>query len=94
MIERELDAGEGRVRCWFCQNWTHHLQTKVFEREDPTNPDSAWVERWHDCRTCVHGLGHDPLIPRRCDHFKAVEPQYRLPLPAWYLKRLACLGDG
>ena len=66
-----------RVRCWFCRQYTHHLQTPV----SVLDATGARVLRWIDCRTCALGLGHDPFILRRCERFIARPPVERLKLP-------------
>ena len=72
------DPDDGRVICWYCQHWTHNLQGAVHMADGTT-------EYWRITvceKTGREGrLGHDPLIPRRCDLYKPRPPAYRVRLP-------------
>lgn len=72
-----------RVICWYCRHWTHNLQLPIHHPARPGEPERI---EWRTVRCCektgAEGrLGFDPLIPRRCDHYVARPPQYRVKLP-------------
>lgn len=76
------DPDDGRVICWYCQHWTHNLELPVWR----DHVDGRMVFDYAPVRCCektgAEGrLGHDPLIPRRCDLYKPRAPQYRVRLP-------------
>lgn len=76
-MSRQLVDEDTRVRCWDCQHWTHHLQTSVYVHDET----GRRVHKWIDCRTCAKGLAHDPIPLRRCDSYRELRPEHKMPLP-------------
>jgi hypothetical protein len=70
---------DDRVRCWDCQHWT---PTELF---CPVRTiDGRLKTEKYKGKTCRHGLGHDPLILRRCVSHRRKRPQHIIPIPRSY----------
>lgn len=76
MKTKTVPDSDDRVRCWTCAERRRSESVPVPLHDLTGKPTTVYIER----KICIHGLGYDPVILRRCTAYR--------PLPAQYCERL------